>query len=132
MTRILLDTSAYSAFMRGNKEALQVIQEADEIFFNPVILGELLAGFRKGDRLKRNEALLRKFLSSPRVATLPMDEETAERYAIIFDDLRKAGTPIPTHDLWIAATAMQHGLKVVTTDPHFARIAQIVSAILSK
>jgi tRNA(fMet)-specific endonuclease VapC len=131
MTRILLDTLAYSAFMRGGDEALRAIQEADEICVNPVVLGELLAGFRKGNRRKENESQLTRFLSSPRVVVLPVDEETAERYAIIFDALRKAGTPVPTHDIWIASTAMQHGLKVVTTDPHFARIPQVVAVVLA-
>jgi predicted nucleic acid-binding protein len=130
MTRILLDTSAYSAFMRGGDEALRAIQEADEICVNPIIIGELLAGFRKGTRRKENEAQLAKILSSPRVGVCTMDEDTAERYAIIFDALRQAGTPVPTHDIWIAATAMQHGLKVVTTDPHFARIPQVVAVVL--
>lgn len=131
MIRILIDTSAYSAFLRGSQAAVGAIREADEIYLNPVVLGELLAGFRKGTRRKENESRLTRFLSSPRVAVLTMDEETAERYAIIFDALRQAGTPVPTHDVWISATAMQHGLKVVTTDPHFARIPQVVAVVFS-
>jgi len=39
--------------------------------------------------------------------------------------LQSAGTPIPTNDVWIAATAMQHGLGVLTTDAHFTRIRQV-------
>lgn len=35
---------------------------------------------------------------------------------------------VPSNDLWIAATAMQHGLRVVTTDRHFDRIPQIVTS----
>jgi predicted nucleic acid-binding protein len=37
-----------------------------------------------------------------------------------------AGTPIPTNDFWIAASAMQYGLTVVTTDAHFLKIPQIL------
>ena len=57
---------------------------------------------------------------------MPLDEGTSERYAVIVQALREAGTPIPTNDLWIAASAMQHGLKVLTTDAHFKKVAQIV------
>jgi predicted nucleic acid-binding protein len=50
-----------------------------------------------------------------------MDDETAERYAVILNSLWTAATPIPTHDMWIAASAMQYGLTVVTTDAHFLK-----------
>ena len=54
-----------------------------------------------------------------------MDGETAERYGEIFSQLRAAGTPIPINDVWIAAAAMQWGLRVHTTDPHFGRVPQV-------
>jgi len=37
------------------------------------------------------------------------------------------GTPIPTNDLWIAASVMQHGLKVLTNDKHYLEVAQIIT-----
>jgi predicted nucleic acid-binding protein len=37
------------------------------------------------------------------------------------------GTPIPTNDLWIAASAMQHGLKVLSTDKHYLKVPQIIA-----
>ena len=55
-----------------------------------------------------------------------IDEETAGRYAAIVTGLRNAGTPIPTNDIWIAATAMQHGLEVLTADARFGKVPQIV------
>lgn len=125
MSRILLDTSAYSAFMRGDEETVQALREAESIFLTAVVLGELLAGFRRGTRRKENESLLRQFLDTPRVQVVPVDEETADRYALILNALRAAGTPVPTNDLWIAANAMQHGLKVLTKDAHFSKIPQI-------
>lgn len=57
---------------------------------------------------------------------MTVDEDTAERYAVILNGLWKARTPIPTNDMWIAASAMQYGLTVVTTDPHFLKIPQIL------
>ena len=55
-----------------------------------------------------------------------IDADTADRYAEIVTYLRQAGTPIPTNDVWIAAGAMEHGLQVVTTDPHYRKIAQVL------
>lgn len=126
MNRILLDTSAYSAFMRGDESTVDSLRQADEIAITPVILGELKAGFMRGSRRKENEAILGRFLESPRVNVIPIDEGTSDRYATILNALRQAGTPIPSNDLWIAASAMQHGFKVLTTDAHFAKIPHIL------
>jgi tRNA(fMet)-specific endonuclease VapC len=127
--RILLDTSAYIAFLKGHPGIKQAIQKADEINLNPVVLGELLAGFMKGRRAAQNREILQEFMGSPRVRLMAIDEETSERYAAIFNYLREKGTPIPTNDLWIAATAMQFGLRVVTTDRHFQQVPQVMADI---
>ena len=126
MSRVLLDTSGYSAFLRGDASIKRALQEANEIVVNPVVLGELKAGFLRGKSRRKNEQELSLFLASPRVTVAGMDEGTSDRYAVILDGLRRAGTPIPTNDLWIAATAMQHGLSVVTTDAHFLRVPQVL------
>ena len=39
---------------------------------------------------------------------------------------KKQGTPIPTNDIWIAATALQKGLPVYTFDQHFEHIAGLL------
>ena len=127
--RILLDTSAYIAFLKGHPEIKQTIQKTDEINLNPVVLGELLAGFMKGRRAAQNREILQEFMGSPRVRLMAIDEETSERYAAIFNYLREEGTPIPTNDLWIAANAMQFGLRVVTTDRHFQQVPQVIAEI---
>jgi len=124
---MILDTSGYSLHLQGDETIKQALQRADEIVVNPVILGELLAGFRGGGRERRNRDILRKFLASPRVRIVDIDEETAERYAVVTDYLRRAGTPIPTNDLWIAASAMQHGLKVLTADAHYLKVPQVIT-----
>lgn len=126
MSRILLDTSGYSAFMRGDEAIKERLQTADTICLNPVVLGELRVGFLRGHARKKNEEQLNRFLASSRVTTITVDDETAERYAVILDGLWTAGTPIPTNDLWIAASAMQYGLTVVTTDAHYLKIPQIL------
>jgi tRNA(fMet)-specific endonuclease VapC len=130
VSRIFLDTSAYSAFKRGHPQLRHRLREASQIQLNPVVLGELRAGFLKGLRQADNLADLAQFLASPRVDVVAVDDETAVRYAVILDSLRRAGTPIPTNDIWIAASTMQLGSVLVTTDPHFRAISQIVVEIL--
>ena len=125
--RIMLDISAYTAFLMGNSKIKLSIQQAEEVFLNPIILGELMAGFLMGKNEKRNRAILQDFLSSPRVKIVEIDEETSERYAVIVGHLRIRGTPIPTNDIWIAASAMQQGLKVLTTDKHYLEVPQIIT-----
>jgi len=125
--RLLLDTSAYSAFMRGHAEIRAAVQSNEEIFLNSVILGELIAGFIKGGRRRKNENELRRFLASPRVGVLDVTEETAERYAVILNSLWRAGTPIPTNDIWIATSAIEHNLRLVTTDDHYQKVPQVMT-----
>lgn len=122
----MVDTSAYSAFMRGHSEVKFALQRAGEIFLSPVVLGELYAGFRRGRHRRKNEVELGAFLSSPRVTVVDVGEETAVRYGEILDYLRRAGTPIPTNDIWIAAGAMEHGLRLLTTDGHYLRVPQVM------
>jgi predicted nucleic acid-binding protein len=113
--------------MRGHAEIRSAVQSNEEIFLNSVILGELIAGFIKGGRRRKNENELRRFLASPRVGVLDVTEETAERYAVILNSLWRTGTPIPTNDIWIAASAMEHGLRLVTTDDHYQKVPQVMT-----
>ena len=126
MSRLLLDTSAYSAMRRGDERLRQPLREATEVFLTPVVLGELLYGFVGGKLRSKNRRLLREFLDAERVDVAPVDEETAERYAAIRDHLRRQGTPIPTNDLWIAASAAQLGLVLLTLDHHFTNVPHIL------
>ena len=128
--KVLLDTSGYSALFRGDEHVKAILQEAGEVALTPVILGELLAGFSGGRFETRNRDLLKEFLATPRVRVYPIDGETSERYAAVWLHLRQQGTPIPTNDLWIAASAMQHGLKVLTADRHFLKIPQVLTRII--
>ncbi|CAN5588074.1 type II toxin-antitoxin system VapC family toxin [soil metagenome] len=126
MRRALLDTNIYSLAMRGDEAALDRLQLLDEIAFTVISLGELLVGFRRGNQESKNRAELGRFLDAPRVQLLGIDEETADFYAVIVVALRRAGTPIPTNDIWIAALAQRHGLPVYTKDAHFGKVPGLV------
>jgi tRNA(fMet)-specific endonuclease VapC len=126
MSRILLDTSAYSAYTGGHPDLQEPVRHASAVHLSVVVVGELLAAFLKGGRRRQNETRLREFTAEPRVRVLHLDDETAVRYAAIRDYLRRQGTPVPVNDVWIAATAAQHGLRLLTLDSHFLQIPQVI------
>lgn len=132
MSRYCLDTSAYSHFKRGDERVVGLLESAEWIGVPAVVLGELWMGFLGGARLERNLAELREFLANPVVNELPVDGEVARVYAEIAISLRRAATPIPTNDIWIAATAANVGAIVLTHDDHFAKIHRVSSRILPK
>lgn len=125
MRTLAVDTSAYAAFMLGRSDAVAGVAGAERLVLPAVALGELLAGFARGTRERQNREELERFLASPRVEVAAAGEATAECYAAIYAVLRRAGTPVPTNDLWIAATAMEHGALLLTADAHFDKIPQI-------
>ncbi len=84
--------------------------------------GELLGGFAAGSREAKNRSELARFLDSPRVDVVPVTAQTAHSYALVWSGLRRKGQPIPTNDLWIAASALEHGAALLTHDAHFAHI----------
>jgi predicted nucleic acid-binding protein len=69
---------------------------------------------------------LRKLLAKATVGVLLPSRETAEHYARLFVQLKRAGTPVPDNDLWIAALALEHDLVLITRDEHFQRIPQLL------
>jgi len=125
-----LDTSAYSNFRRGNEEVAALLDQAELVGVSTIALGELRTGFLLGKRRRRNEMELGVFLDSPVVEVLPVDSETSRHYAEMVAELRKAGTPVPTNDIWIAATAARNGATVLTCDDHFERIGRVGSIII--
>lgn len=130
MSRYCLDTSGYSHFQRGEASIVTLLDRAEWVGVPAVVLGELRTGFLLGHRQQRKESDLREFLDNPVVEELVIDTEASRHYAEIVVDLRRAGTPLPTNDLWIAAVAARHGALVLTYDAHFEKIARVGSVVL--
>ncbi len=120
--RVALDTSAYSALMRGHRDVASLVRRAEAVLLPAVVAGELLYGFRHGSRFEENAARLEAFLETPSVNLLAVTFVTADRFGRIATALREKGTPIPTNDIWIAAQAMEAGADLVSSDAHFGLV----------
>jgi tRNA(fMet)-specific endonuclease VapC len=99
-----------------------ILAKAERVLLPATVLGELEAGFRLGSRLKENLATLHRFLEEPFVDVWPTTASVARRYGALFAQLRAAGTPIPTNDIWIAAAALDSGAHLVTFDGDFQHV----------
>lgn len=120
--KILLDSNAYSEFMRGNQHAREIVRGAEQILLSAVVIGEQLYGFRQGPRYEQNLVELRSFLKRRYVSFVPVGPVTADRYSRIMVSQRAKGRPIPTNDVWIAAHAMETGADLVSADRHFEHV----------
>ncbi len=127
--RILLDTSAYVGFKRNVEEVVEIIVSAESILFSPIVLGELMFGFRNGNRFKKNMDDLNNFLQHEVVDIIQIGKITSDRYSRIASHLKSQGTPIPSNDIWIAAQAMEHGVELITSDRHFENIASLAHTV---
>lgn len=130
LSRLCLDTSAYSRFKRGDPTVVDLLDAAEWVGVPTIVIGELLAGFARGSRLAQNLAELDELLDGPVVHEIPVDREVAGIYAEMVTSLHRAGTPIPTNDVWIAACAARAGATVVCYDAHFAAIRRVGSIVL--
>ena len=108
--------------MRGDSDIAFAVGSAEQLLVPATVLGELLYGFRMGNRTSENQRQLRAFLSSPYVSFKSVDETVCERYALVMQQLRKKGRPIPSNDAWIAAHALAVGADLLTLDSHFQSI----------
>ncbi len=125
MKNIVLDTNAYTGFLTGQKEILDYLGEAENVYMSVVVMGELYAGFRGGTKEKENKNLLKKFLDKPTVQILSVTQETAEIFGEIKNHLKSAGKPIPINDIWIAAHCLETGSVLITYDRHFENIPSV-------
>jgi len=123
MKKIVLDTNAYTRLLTGEEDVLNVIGTAETVYMSIFVLGELYAGFAGGTKERGNKDTLNRFLLKHSVKILNATSETAEVFGIVKQDLKKAGTPLPINDVWIAAHALETGSTLVTYDGHFKKIA---------
>jgi tRNA(fMet)-specific endonuclease VapC len=98
------------------------MESADELVLPAIVIGELFSGFLQGNRTENNMAELKAFLKEPGVRVQDIGIPQAEKYGLLIKNLKAAGTPIPTNDVWIAATALSLGASILTRDRHFESV----------
>lgn len=128
--RLVLDTSAYSRLRTGEPQILDRLAAATLILLPTIVLGELEAGFSLGSRAAANRRSLAELLAEPFVQVVPIDAAVAQRYGTLFAQLRRAGTAVPTNDIWIAAATLERAATLLTFDEHFRRITGLDAEIL--
>ena len=117
---MIVDTNALSAILDGEPTIAAVFERADVLAIPVITLGEYRFGISQSTRRAEHEKSLQRNL--PLYQVLAITEETSEHYAQLRLALKRAGTPIPSNDLWIAALCLQHDFPVLSKDRHFDRV----------
>lgn len=103
--------------MRARFEALR----PGEVGISAVTEAELLHGAYKSQRIEQNLAAVLAF--SAQMQVVPFDQQVTDVYGQLRAELERRGTPIGPLDFQIAATALAHGLPLVTHNTgEFARV----------
>ncbi|HKK80562.1 MAG TPA: type II toxin-antitoxin system VapC family toxin [Phaeodactylibacter sp.] len=117
---MVADSSIFIAFLRaGDKTDTKLYQLPDhtKLHISVVTLYELLMGAT--DDVKARDV---EILTQP-LNILPFTKPVAEKSAEIYHSLRKRNKLIEFRDIFIGATALIHGLPVLTHNTkHFDRI----------
>ena len=120
---MILDTNALSAVADNEPAAVRIFSQAATIELPVIVLGEYRFGIAHSRRRNEYEKWLGELIAATRV--LPVDDETSSQYADIRAELKKAGQPIPSNDLWIAALSRQHRLPLMSQDGHFDAVEDL-------
>jgi tRNA(fMet)-specific endonuclease VapC len=114
---LILDTNALSAVVDDEPGIREALGREDLVAIPVIVLGEYEFGIAQSRRREQHQQWLRESLHAYRVLDITAD--TARSYAIVRAELKGAGKPIPSNDLWIAALCRQHRLPVLSRDRHF-------------
>jgi tRNA(fMet)-specific endonuclease VapC len=128
--RLALDTSAYSRFRAGDARVHELIAAAEILLVPATVLGELYGAFEVGSRTRENRVTLSEFLTEPFVRVVPISADVARQYGRVYAALRRAGTPIPANDMWIAAATIDQGACLLTFDRDFEQVAGLDRIVL--
>ena len=122
-TRRLLDTSVFLASESGRR--LDEGSLPDEAAISAITLGELHVGVLAARDVDTRARRLATLEAVADLETLPVDNAVAATWAVLRVHLAEAQRRINVNDLWIAATAVAHGLPVVTQDDDFGPVAGV-------
>jgi len=123
MTAYLVDTDWAIHHLNGHPVITQRLQDLhhEGLALSVAALAEIYEGVYYSRDPEASERSLIAFLES--VSLIGIDEETAKIFARERGRLRAMGMLIGDVDLFIAATALQHGVTLLTNNRrHFERI----------
>jgi tRNA(fMet)-specific endonuclease VapC len=120
---MILDTNALSAFAERNQNVREAILGSAGPALPVIVVGEYRYGLLVSRDREKRLIWLEELMRHWRV--LEISKETTVHYADLRQQLKVAATPIPANDVWIAALARQHGISILSNDPHFDFISGI-------
>ena len=130
MKRLVIDTNLLIPLLWRGDTGEPFFDEYDEIILPAIVLGEFKAGLFPTKAGDRNRSVLEVFLQKATVRVVPVTDRTADLYAKVYQALRKEGTPIPQNDMWIAASALEHGADLATHDEHFRHVPMLTVIVV--
>ncbi len=122
----LIDSDLVADYLNGRREGVDLLVRflPSGLAISIITFAEVYEGIYYGRDTSRNEAIFRQFLTGVRV--LGINRSIARGFARIRGDLRAKGLVIASADVFIAATALHHGLTLVTRNTrHFSRIPNL-------
>ena len=120
---MILDTNGLSALVEGEPSLEPVLRKAEHLAIPAIVLGEYRYGISHSRNRLHYQQWLQQYL--PQFRILDIEDGTTIPYAAVRTELKKAGTPIPSNDVWIAALCRQHSLPIISRDQHFDLVAGI-------
>jgi tRNA(fMet)-specific endonuclease VapC len=113
---VLIDTSVLVNVERRGLSLERALGERERAI-SVITASELLHGVHRAtdDRVRtRRQAFVEHLISS--IEPLPITTSVARSHAEIWAGLERSGDTIGAHDMWIAATAVSHGMEVATAN----------------
>ena len=123
---MVLDTNAIISLFDGNRFIADLLDEGRSVIVPAIVCGEFETG-AQGKTRRENAAMaaFNGFLSLNHVSVLPVTRRTGRIYARLYTELRRAGTPIPTNDIWIAASTVECDGCLLSNDSHFLSVPNL-------
>ena len=116
----IFDTNIVVDYLRDKGDTASKVERYAEICLPTIVCGELMFGAAISGNSAKHQEKVAEFIRRSRI--LIVDLSVAQEYVKVRKHLQLKGRPIPENDIWIAATAHAHGLKLITRDQHFAYI----------
>jgi tRNA(fMet)-specific endonuclease VapC len=119
----LVDSDWVADGLKGHTRAVQLLTQLAPhgLAISLITYGEIYEGIYYGRDPRAAEQVFRRFLRQ--VSVLPLNKLIMKRFATVRGQLRQQGQLVSDDDLLIAATALYHGLTLVTRNiRHFSRI----------